>query len=107
MNDNFIKKTKKTKKIKTTKKEKKMNHKRKFTSQEREIIMLMGGDCGDGCTSGDFGTLVENTINTGVDIVKAASDVAEVSMWMIVDMPKQLLGAIESPSSNIPLTNII
>ena len=83
----------------------KQNHKIKLN---KKLINQLGGDCGaPGCTDGDLGNLAGRFLDIGVDTVKLMIDTVETGVWMIVDMPQELVGAIESPSVNTPLSNII
>ena len=100
--------TAKKKVIKKSKKNKKGSKKgKKISKMNAELVAFIGGSCGDGCTSGDFGTLIYDILKTGVGVVEGIVGFGETAWWMMVDMPNELLGAVESPSSNVPLTNII
>jgi len=94
--------------IRKSKKNKKGSMKdKKISKMDAELIAFIGGSCGNGCTSGDFGTLILDVVNTGAGVVEGIIGFGETAWWMMVDMPNELLGAVESPSSNVPLTNII
>ena len=74
----------------------------------KKLINQLGGDCGTpGCTDGDLGNLAGRFLDIGVDTVKLMIDTVEAGKWMIVDMPQELVGDIENPSVNTPLSNII
>tara|TARA_B100001250_G_scaffold394276_1_gene397975 strand:+ start:189 stop:590 length:402 start_codon:yes stop_codon:yes gene_type:complete len=89
-------------------KNKKGQTNKKISKIDAELIAFIGaGSCGNGCTSGDFGTLTYDIMKTGVGVVDGIASFGETALWMMVDMPNELLGAVESPSSNVPLTNII
>ena len=91
------------------------NSKRTNKTEQNQIIKLnkklrnqFGGDCGGpGCTDGDLGNLAGRFWDLGRDVVILMTDVVTTGEWMIVDMPRELVGAIENPSVNTPLSNII
>ena len=75
---------------------------------KKKTLKQLGGDCGaPGCTDGSIANLAGQFINIGVDTVDFIFDIGKTMEWMIVDMPQELVGAIENPSVNTPLTNII
>lgn len=99
--------------IKINKKEKEKIKKVKVKSNtnnnlKKKNLKQLGGDCGaPGCTDGSLGNLANQFINIGKDTVDFIFDIGGTMEWMIVDMPQELVGAIENPSVNTPLTNII
>ena len=66
-----------------------------------------GEPCATGCTDGNLGNLAAVFLKTAIDTVELIFDIGETTTWMTIEMPIELVGAIESPSVNTPLTNII
>ena len=93
--------------VKTSKRKKKIDTVPKIKLSKKKINQFGGEPCATGCTDGSIVNLAGQFLDMGVDTIKLIFDIGATAEWMIVDMPQELVGAIENPSVNTPLSNII